>query len=470
MVRIKALIICLIGSSLFWGTAYGQLWQAVGKRLNYGHFSGIYTDTVNDRFFGFGYIQVPDSTGTGSPIGWHQVLELVNGQWTPIDTMNGAARVQDMIWYKGHYYACGPFEELGSSNQRNWAKYENGKWNNTSEKPNWSCAEMIVQDDTLFIGGSSDLFGIHYSPGIGKFDGTYFHGFSDTDTLGTKQVPLVNAIIKFQGNWIIGGNFDEGNHLHLYDDLVIYKDSKFQTPKNWQIGFQAQVYDLEIFQNELYVGGWFFKADGSSMGNNILKWDGEHWYELGLGCNNAVWDMQVFNDELIVAGWFSACDGVPANYIAKWNGERWCNFTAEAFNNTILDLGTYHDTLYIAGAFRYFGADSATYVAKWAGGDSSLQCGPVRQLFPIIGINELEDQEQALEIFPNPTNGKLIVKLSNDVEVIRYAVLDSQGSILIQKSIAEEEFEINLESMSPGLYFLRLEYEDSFEIQKVMKY
>ena len=44
---------------------------------------------------------------------------------------------------------------------------------------------------------------------------------------------------------------------------------------------------MVVYQNELYIGGGFQKSDGFT-GNNIMKWDGHNFYEVGGGTNNTV--------------------------------------------------------------------------------------------------------------------------------------------------------------------------------------
>jgi hypothetical protein len=89
-------------------------------------------------------------------------------------------------------------------------------------------------------------------------------------------------------------------------------------------------------QRDFYMGGWFSFADAPEM-SGIARWDGFAWRDVGVGLvpaiSNAsgVWTMCVGPDvartdgrqALYVGGSFASIGGVPAKFVAKWDGERW---------------------------------------------------------------------------------------------------------------------------------------------------
>ena len=55
---------------------------------------------------------------------------------------------------------------------------------------------------------------------------------------------------------------------------------------------------------------------GDVPANRIAKWDGTRWSTLASGLNNAVRPLEVFNDQLYVGGLFTSANSGAAKYLA----------------------------------------------------------------------------------------------------------------------------------------------------------
>lgn len=82
--------------------------------------------------------------------------------------------------------------------------------------------------------------------------------------------------------------------------------------------------------------------------------------------------------------------------------------------------------------------------------DSISVCEPTR----FLGVSEIAN-EQILQIYPNPTNGKLMWT-SNEVQMIR--LLDLQGKLLLEKKINNQQKEIELINISNGVYIVETKF------------
>ena len=105
------------------------------------------------------------------------------------------------------------------------------------------------------------------------------------------------------------------------------------------------------------------------------------WSNIGSGAQNttgdypAVYSMLVFNDELYVAGCFTSIKGVPASYIAKFDGTNWSpvgNGFTHTGNSTIMysgvkALAVFNGELYAGGVMDRSGSTPIYNVAKWDG-------------------------------------------------------------------------------------------------------
>src|SRR5882724_578322 len=121
----------------------------------------------------------------------------------------------------------------------------------------------------------------------------------------------------------------------------------------------------------LYFGGQFTTA-GGVITTNIAKWDGTNWSALGTGfagagANDVLRSLAIFNGILYAGGNFTSVAGVPANYIAKWDGTNWSAVGA-GLSSTATALATAGGYLYAGGNWTSVSGDtSARSIARWDG-------------------------------------------------------------------------------------------------------
>ncbi|MES2761985.1 MAG: T9SS type A sorting domain-containing protein [Bacteroidota bacterium] len=87
-----------------------------------------------------------------------------------------------------------------------------------------------------------------------------------------------------------------------------------------------------------------------------------------------------------------------------------------------------------------------------------------------IGINESVKQNEFF-IYPNPAkSGITIASTINGILKINYEIVDVLGKVLIQNMhTGSEKFSINITDLNSGIYFLRLQVNNSFVIKKFVK-
>lgn len=129
----------------------------------------------------------------------------------------------------------------------------------------------------------------------------------------------------------------------------------------------------------LYVGGFFFSAGGIPV-NNIARWDGSQWSDVGGGTNGFVYSLAVFDDgtgpALFAGGSFTLAGGLEANLVAKWNGTAWAALphalpqgnsgATRVIALGALDIGSLDDpSLYVGGEFWSTSCFESRSVARW---------------------------------------------------------------------------------------------------------
>ncbi|MGD9693704.1 MAG: hypothetical protein AB7G17_06375 [Phycisphaerales bacterium] len=139
----------------------------------------------------------------------------------------------------------------------------------------------------------------------------------------------------------------------------------------------------------LYVGGNFASAGGVSAGS-LARWDGEAFEEVGGGVSDGgtstsfsapvaalcTWDEDGAGPlpaGLIVGGNFKAAGGGPAQNLARWRGGTWTEIGGGIQH--VVDALIVHDdgagrALYVGGSVLWlggFGAQVAGYIGRWDG-------------------------------------------------------------------------------------------------------
>ncbi|UYV11650.1 MAG: hypothetical protein NCW75_10110 [Phycisphaera sp.] len=136
---------------------------------------------------------------------------------------------------------------------------------------------------------------------------------------------------------------------------------------------------------KLYVGGDFVTA-GCEVVNHVAVWDGTRWAGLegsdGVGVDRIVWSMAVYDDgagpALYVGGEFRTAGGVPAEYLARWDGSAWSAVQGASGASARSGVDALHAGDDGSGAAlfastRLSAAGGAPYgVARWDGGDWSM--------------------------------------------------------------------------------------------------
>ncbi len=131
-------------------------------------------------------------------------------------------------------------------------------------------------------------------------------------------------------------------------------------------GMNNEVDALAVSGTDLYAGGQFTTAGGVPA-NYIAKWNGSAWSALGSGVNGGtVWALAVIGTNLYAGGNFSTAGEVSANNVAKWNGSAW-SALGSGVDGTVWALAVSGTNLYAGGDFQTAGGVAVNSIAKWDG-------------------------------------------------------------------------------------------------------
>jgi hypothetical protein len=271
------------------------------------------------------------------------------------------------------------------------ARWDASGWSSLGEGlglPDWANGMGVFDDGAgpaLYVGGWFCSAGGVTALRIAKWDGQGWH------PLGSGADRAITRMTVFDDG--SGPALYVGGDFKFIGGVAAYGVGRWDGQQWSALGSgirrgsaPGEVIGLNVFDDgtgpALYVGGWFTTAGGVPA-NNIAKWDGQRWWPLGEGitCSGSqtfVFDLESFDDgtgtALYAAGYFDKAGGLPAKCLAKWDGSRWSAVPGEPSpwpNAYVSNIQVWDDgrgpALYAAGYFSNIGGMSANNVAGWDG-------------------------------------------------------------------------------------------------------
>ncbi len=187
-----------------------------------------------------------------------------------------------------------------------------------------------------------------------------------------KSGPLMNALIDYNGNLVVGGKFSN-IHGTPCNSIVEWNGTSWSA---LGLGLNGNVTALAVYNGNLIAAGEF-TIGNSNSNSQFAKWDGTTWDSIPGGFQSpylystVVFNtMAVYNGNLYVGGNFYNVSGNAVNSIAKWNGSTWSSvdngLTIIGATGTVNALAIYEGFLYACGGFSWAnGYIAVNNIAKW---------------------------------------------------------------------------------------------------------
>jgi len=88
---------------------------------------------------------------------------------------------------------------------------------------------------------------------------------------------------------------------------------------------------------------------------------------------------------------------------------------------------------------------------------------------PNVAINNLNNNNFDVKIYPNPVLDNLYISIMNPKEVIDIYIYDTSGKDIVRYVNLTHEFVVNLSAISKGIYFVKIIGSDFTKYQKIIK-
>jgi trimeric autotransporter adhesin len=218
---------------------------------------------------------------------------------------------------------------------------------------------------------------------------------SDGKSLSERYLPYTTGNPKAiaTGYKVVDASDNSLDLNNYYSKILTFSWSGLSTGINNTVN---AIYALNA--NNVYVGGKFTTAGGGNA-NNIARWDGTNWSNLGGGINTAETYERVIviyaldANNVYVGGRFSSFGGANASSnIVRWNGSSWVEFGGGVLGDVLAIYALNANNVYVGGTFNTAGQGAGTiypkYIARWTGsGWSYLGSGVQGQVYAIYALN-----------------------------------------------------------------------------------
>lgn len=316
-------------------------------------------------------------------------------------------------------------------------------------------------DDTLYICGTYDTIQGQKATGLAKLVGNTWQNIN----LGTLYNSGTYNVLKYQNEIYVVGHFYNWNPDDGYHGILRYRNGVWDSVGGGLKGSGATFPTCAIvYKNELYLAGRFMKGSGNA-GHNIQKWNGVTWSDVGNTndtTDGQINGMKIIDGYLYVYGAFQTVgDGsISAMSLARWDGSNWCSSKdLYQYGGTIMDVESYNNHLIVGGSFVEINGDTnVTQLAR-------LKCEDL--CTSPCNTDNIDTEATDFSIYPNPTNNILNI-IGNGIvpNSTQINVYNTLGQIVLSTSYTNQ---IDISSLSSGLYFLNIKYNSNNKILKIIK-
>jgi hypothetical protein len=412
-------------------------WESLGLGFNREGRSIFYDSTLAKIYVG-GWFEYADSILVNRISVWDGLHWDSLGRGAP-----GGTACYAITKYQGKIFATGGFYSHIFNCLASW---NGSSWDTVSERVNDVVLDFCQYNNELYIGGAFTNVGNSGARYIAKYDGNSFATFPFPSDNGSS----VNAIEFYDGNMYVGGNFYDT--ISGVNDLEVWDGISFHSFGGSGPGFGSDIItSFALFNNELYIAGGFSIANGAA-GDNIMRWDGTQFHDVGGGLNGGVFKMHEFNGSIYVCGTFSMAGNVPINnYMARWDGFQWHSICSNNFNNLVQDLLVVNNDLYATGGFTMIDSLVVNHIAK---------------LSNVLSVPEVALNNN-ITVRPNPASNFISIEATEKIKSLK--IISSIGISVKNYRALNKQCIIDISELSNGIYFFKFELENGIAIKKLIK-
>jgi hypothetical protein len=376
-----------------------------------------------------------------------EILGFWDGNgWTPTNVNFYAGGPLDYAVFQNQLYAGGDFDKVNNVDScKGIARMVNSNWQSlgtgvTSGKVN--CLKEY--NDTLFVAGTFyEVNDTIMTRGIITWDGNNWNSIGPGVSGGFQDIEDMEV---FQGQLYAGGFFGYINGLHA-PGICRYNGTAWDSVGTGMNG-PVKCLFVDSVNNRLYVGGQFTTAGGVSTPTGVAYWDGNNWFPVGtfpyIPANDLIIHQGIIYNLTTQSG-LPNINGDTINYLAWFDGANW-NPVPRGLDAGGYEMDIYQGELYVGGVFSHAGDTLVNGISNWIPGS--------------LGIASPTESRFDWKLFPNPTNEYMILELDTEFKGnINLEFNDINGKRALLKEFNADEStqqHFSLSHLANGTYIVNL--------------
>jgi len=375
--------------------------------------------------------------------------------WNSLGT--GTANGTDNIVYalavaaNGDLYAGGAFTQAGGIAASRVAKWNGIAWNSlgtgTANGVNSVVyALALASNGDVYVGGSFLRAGTGAATlanGIAKWNGTVWSALGTGITNGLDG-PVSTLAMASNGDLYVGGSFTQAGGI-MASNVAKWNGMAWSA-----LGTGTRVPNVLVTASngDVYAGGSFSQAGGIPA-SFVAKWNGISWSALGAGLTgNAGAGISAFviapNGDLYAGGIITQSGTIPINNIARWNGSTWSNLGTGTNKNVLAAAFGPNGKLYVGGSFSTTG-DGSKPMANFGIYDPNAPLATAAA-----------KAAPAAQLYPNPAHNTATLRLPAGAPRQPLTLSDALGrTVRRYPAPATAEAELDLRGLPAGSYVVR---------------
>lgn len=464
------------GQSIQYGTLGGGI-----DNWTYNAVTELYYDTLTKKLYAGGLFCLAEGKSVWGAAVWDGTkwdslqggFSQFRGQVAPANAQ--AIQIWKIIGYKGKIYFLGNFDWVNGKSQSRL-----GIWNGTTwEYPlpySFSAGnyikDMTVYNNELYACGMFTAIGTTTCNYIAKFDGINWQSVGNMKKyFGENSPTQMNAIEVFNNEVYVGGYFSDSVHANNRHIAKFDGANWVNVGSGVRQGGACGVYSLKSYNKKLYVGGYFNETN-EIPGEGLVAWNGSS-YERATAYNldnyGVVTKFRVYKDRLVVLGNFQHYGLYDAHEILVIDTTQQCSITGIASTFTTSTFWSFEsiesmgDTLIVGGQFNSIGAGTvAKNIATIVNYESNANC-------TLVGLEKNTIDDLQVRIYPNPVQHYLTLELKDSGVKTSLTAYNSLGEVLYYSESIDQTKKIDLSVWNPGIYFFQLRNSFTHRAFKIVK-
>jgi len=312
------------------------------------------------------------------------LYDPATGAWSALGTgMNNRVNALTTL-PSGDLIAGGDFTFAGGVTVNRIARWNGSAWSALGTGMSGGSFAAVnalttLPSGDLIAGGQFSTAGGVTVNGVARWNGAAWSALG-TGTSGG-SLPNVRALTALpSGDLIAGGEFTTAGGVTV-NGIARWNGSAWLALGAGMSGFSSVgVYALTTLPSGDLIAGGFFTSAGGVPANFIARWNGSAWSALGTGMSGGNFSVPPIvkalttlpSGDLIAGGDFITAGGVTLNCIARWNGSAWSalgtGMSGGSSNPVVFALTTLPSGDLIAGgSFTTAGGVTVNRIARWNG-------------------------------------------------------------------------------------------------------